>query len=160
MAEKQSAEDREAAIAERRAAAPAEQPEAPPPPKPGEVVKTEGGIAAERDILGGGIKHTLNTPVTGPVRDRTRMQDMMIRASRAAGTKKLANVVGRPIEEWGLVSGGDRLVGHFILVDLDTLDKIETGPDEWTIPDDEEKVYANAQQLPKLLVAGDGLKKL
>jgi hypothetical protein len=159
MAEKQSAEERAAAVAERRENAPAEQPDTPPPPKPGEVVKTDGGID-QRDIIGGGISHTLNTPVTAATKDRTRQQDIMVRASKAAGTRKLAGVVGRPLEEWGLVSGGDRLVGHFILVDLDTLDKVEVGPDEWTIPADEQKVYANAQQLPKLLVAGDGLKKL
>lgn len=149
---------RAAAIADRRENAPAEQPETPPPPKPGEVVRTDGGMDT-RDVVGGGIKETVNIPVTAAPRDRTRQQKLLIQAANAKGTRKLAGIVGRPLEEWGLVGAGDRVIGHFVLVDLETLDKIEV-TDEWRIPDDDKRVFANAQQLPKLLVQGEGLKQL
>jgi hypothetical protein len=144
------------ATAERRSSTPDEQTEIPTPPKPGEVVRNDGGIDT-KDILGGGIKETVNVPVTAAAKDKTRQQKLIIRAAKAAGTKRLAGVVGRPLDEWGLVGEGDKVVGHFILVDLDTLDKIEI-IDEYTIEGDH--VYANAQQLPKLLVQGEGLKQL
>jgi hypothetical protein len=132
-------------------------PVAPEPPKPGEVVRTDGGIDARSDILGGEIKETVNIPVTAPTKDRTRMQRLLIRAARAPGTAKLSVVSGRPLDTWGIVGEGDEVVGHFILVDLDTLDKIEV-IDRYKVEGDH--VYANAQNLPKALVAGDGLKQL
>jgi hypothetical protein len=133
-----------------------EAPATPEPPKPGEVVRTEGGMDT-RDIVGGNIKETVNVPVTTAPKDRTRMQRLLIRASKAAGTAKLALVTGRPLDEWGLVGEGDRVVGHFVLVDLDTLEKIET-IDEYTVEGD--RVFANVQQIPKLIAFGDGLKQL
>lgn len=164
MPDKEDTEERapaRAAVAERRVAAAdrdADQPEKPPePPKPGEVVRTEGGISADKDILGGGIKETLNIPVTAATKDRTREQRITLRAAKAAGTKALAGVVGRPLDEWGLVGEGDEVVGHFILVDLDTLDKIEV-IDRYKIEGDH--IYANGQQLPKALMNGEALKEL
>jgi hypothetical protein len=133
-----------------------EAPATPEPPKPGEVVRTEGGMDT-RDIVGGNIKETVNVPVTAAPKDRLRMQRLLIRASKAAGTQKLALVTGRPLDEWGLLGEGDRVVGHFVLIDLDTLEKIEV-KEEYTVEGD--RVLANSQQIPKLIAFGDGLKQL
>jgi hypothetical protein len=158
MAEKDTKTDTAVADPPAQDNPPADQPaEQPAPPKPGEVVRTDGGITANKDILGGGIKETINIPVETAPKDRTRMQQLMIRAAKAKGTQKLAPLVGRPLDEWGLVGKDDEVRGHFILVDLDTLDKVEV-IDYWKI--DQDRVFANAQQLPKLLVMGDGLKQL
>lgn len=156
MPDKDDKDARATAVAERKGIA-ENEPHPPAPPKPGEVVRTDGGISADKDILGGGIKETVNIPVTTPPKDRTRAQRLIIRAAKAAGTKKLAGIVGRPIDEWGLVGEGDEVIGHFILVDLDTLEKIEV-IDRWKVEGDH--IYANAQQLPKALVAGEGLQEL
>lgn len=150
-----------AAVAERRTRAAeqeqTDQPDQPTPPKPMEVVRVDGGIDT-RDILGGNIAETVNIPVEAPARDRTRQMELMLRASRAAGTKKLREtLVSRPLEEWGLVGKGDELRGHYILVDLDSLEKVEV-IDYWKI--DEDRVFANAQQLPKLLMRDNALEQL
>lgn len=154
MAEK----DKDAEVAPARAssrAATAEAEETPEPPKPGEIVRTEGGIT-DRDILGGGIKETLNIPVTAAPKDYTRMQRLLIRAAQTKVAKALGPME-RPLVEWGLYGEGDTIDGHYILVDLDSGDKIEV-IDRLEIKDD--KVYANAQNLNKLLMKGDALKEL
>jgi multidrug efflux pump subunit AcrA (membrane-fusion protein) len=149
------AEDKDTERQARSRAAVAE--EAPPePPKPGEIVRTDGGVDERTDILGGGIKETLNIPVTAAPKDRTRQQRLMIRAAKTKVVKALGPIE-RPLAEWGLVGENDEVVGHFILVDLDTGDKVEV-VDRLKIEGD--KIYANAQQLNKALMKGEALKEL
>jgi hypothetical protein len=116
-----------------------------------------GGSIDERDVVGGNIKEQVNQPSSGTKRDSTRAERLLVRAAKAAGTQKVAALVGRPITEWGLVGLGDELNGHYVLIDLDSLEKVEV-IDRWVINDD--RIFANSQQWPKPLVHGDTLERI
>lgn len=148
--------DKEPTPARGRAAV-ADEPEKPPePPRPGEIVRTDGGLDERSDIIGGNIKETLNIPVTAPTKDYNRIRRLMIRAAKTKVVKALGPIE-RPLAEWGLFGEGDEVVGHFILLDLDTGDKIEV-VDRLKIEGDH--IFANAQQLNKALMRGDALQEL
>lgn len=126
-------------------------------PVPQTVERREGGLTGTFDVVGGNIKETVNQPLDALPRDANRRQRLLLRAARAKGTQTVAAIVGRPIDEWGLVGQGDTVIGHFVLIDLDTLEKVEV-IDRWQI--DQDRVFANSQQWPKALVHGDGLEQL
>lgn len=126
-------------------------------PEPGDVVKRKGGLTAEEDVVGGNVAESFSTPVTGAARDTNRARRLMLRAAKARGVQRVGALVGRPLDEWGLVGEGDRVLGHYMLIDLDTLKKVEV-IDEWVVEGD--RIFANAQQWPKALVHGDTLEKL
>lgn len=119
-------------------------------------VVRKGGID-ERDVVGGNVSETINQPSDAGTRDRTRAQRVLFRAARAAGTAKVGALVGRPLDEWGLFGQGDTVTGHYMLIDLDTLKKVEV-TERMVIAED--RIFANAQQWPKALVHGDLLETL
>jgi hypothetical protein len=121
-----------------------------------EVQKAKGGGLASNDLMAG--EHsTVNQPAPAAAKDTTRAARLMLRAAKAmAKHPGLGSLVGSA-DTWGLVGLGDEVVGHFVLIDLDTLEKVVVG-DRWVI--DEDKVFANAQQWPKALVQGDVLKQV
>jgi hypothetical protein len=120
-----------------------------------EVVKEKGGGLAVNDLMAG--EHTtVNQPVAGAAKDTTRAARLMLRAAKAmAKHPGLGSLVGSA-DSWGLVGLGDTIDGHFVLIDLDTLEKVVV-VEHWVI--DEDRVFANAQNWPKALVQGDTLQK-
>jgi hypothetical protein len=102
-------------------------------------------------------EHTaVNQPTAGAAKDTTRQARLMLRAAKAMGKHGGLGALLGSADTWGLVGLGDELNGHFVLIDLDTLEKVVVG-EHWVI--DQDKVFANAQQWPKALVQGDTLQK-
>lgn len=126
-------------------------------PVPQTVERREGGLTGSFDVVGGNIAETVNQPLDTLPRGPNRTQDLLIRASQAKGTSRLLAAGARPVDTWGLVGKGDTVTGHFVLVDLETLEKVEV-IDRWQI--DQDRIFANSQNLPKALMHGDGLEKL
>jgi len=128
-------------------------------PTPQVVVREEGGATGDFDVVGGNIAETVNQPLDAAQRDRTRAARLMMRAAKAVGgwPAGLSAMIGRPADEWGLVGQGDTVTGHFVLIDLDSLEKVEV-TERWQI--DQDRVFANAQQWPKALVHGETLAEI
>lgn len=127
-------------------------------PVPQTVQVLDGGPTGSFDVVGGNIAQTFNQPLDTLPRDRTRAARLMIRAAKAmVKHPELGPLIGRPIDEWGLVGEGDTVIGHYVLIDLDSLEKVEV-IDRWQIHED--RVFANAQQWPKALVWGETLAEL
>lgn len=128
-------------------------------PTPQVVVREEGGATGDFDVVGGNISETVNQPLDAAPRDRTRAARLMMRAAKAVDgwPAGLSAMIGRPADEWGLVGQGDTVIGHYVLIDLDSLEKVEV-TERWQI--DEDRVFANSQQWPKALVWGETLAEI
>ena len=121
-----------------------------------EVQVEEGGGLASNDLMAGKIAQTINQPSGGAQKDTTRAARLMIRAAKAMGKHAGLATLLPSADTWGLVGQGDELNGHYVLIDLDSLEKVVV-TERWVI--DEDRVFANAQQWPKALVQGDTLQK-
>jgi hypothetical protein len=121
-----------------------------------EVTRAKGGGLASNDIMAGDHE-TVNQPVGGAPKDMTRAARLMLKAAKAMAKHPGLGALVGSADTWGLVGLGDELHGHFVLIDLDTLDKVVVG-EHWVV--DVDKVFANAQQWPKALMVGDTLKKV
>lgn len=125
-------------------------------PTPQTVQRSDGGATGDFDVVGGNIAETLNQPLDAAPRDRDRASRILLRAAGAKGYQKIASMV-RPLDELGLVGQGDTVIGHHVLIDLDTLAKVEV-TDRWQIGED--RIFCNSQQIPKALAHGDTLESL
>jgi hypothetical protein len=121
-----------------------------------EVQVEEGGGLASNDLMAGKIAQTINQPSAGAVKDTTRQARLMLRAAKAMSKHAGLATLLPPADTWGLVGQGDELNGHYVLIDLESLEKVVV-TERWVI--DEDRIFANAQQWPKALMQGDTLQK-
>jgi hypothetical protein len=124
---------------------------------PDDVDVGPNGIAlpAGGEIAGGNIAKVLDAPpgasrLSGPLtKEQAALQTPIF--------QKLAGIVARPPEMWGLIGPGETIRGHMMLLDLNTGEKVR-GMDGHRV--NEGELYANLRNLPEALSAGDTIDRV
>lgn len=107
------------------------------------------------EIAGGNIAKVLDPPPDTSTLNAPLTKERAALLSPIG--RKLAAFIGRPPEMWGLLTAGDTVRGHMLLLDLNSGEKVR-GMDGHRI--NEGQLFANLRNLPESLSAGDTIDKL